>query len=399
MRAEQVWQPEPWSGESPEEPLIEAVVEGLREEADRIAKAVASLKEVSGEVRRRMREAGILKSVDEAAAPGRLGSIKYLALDTGFTSPALELIGGRLAVIIRAHVTNASIEGVLPTGRAAIIRSTDKEDLAKPLSKVIEREFIMKILKLKREGRADVDVILVDGELFPRTPPGYVRRRGTAALQRLYDRVVELTDEILQLADETDTALAGITKRTYVSDLRAALGMPNLTINDKALATYVLKPGEWVDLGTYPDIAGHITEYLRRFGSFLSEDDVASLENRVRWIDAVCRSCRHASLVRVAVYKARTPTYFAVATRAELWPSEKVVLENLISYLATLTGVNGVPHPIDLVDGMCRVRPDLLNLIQQRLQAELTAALGDPKLAASVVGLTNPEKMGAAGFR
>ncbi len=388
--------PTPWVEEIPEEPVVEAVLEGLREEASRIAEAVAGFKEVLGRVRQKLKSLSLLKGIKEAEG---LRSLKYLALDTGFTSPALELIGGRLIVIIRAHITNASVGGILPASKVGFIKFVEEEGLVIPLSKIIEREFILNILKLKKEGRADVDVILIDGELFPRTPSSITRIRASRALLKLYGKVLELTEDMLDLADRTNTALAGVIKRAYGSDLQHMLREPKINLNDKALATYILNSGEWISMGTYRDISYSIREYLNLFKDRLSEEDVAVLKSRARWIESICSACEHAASVRVAIYKARTPTYFAVATRAELWPSEGLALDDLVSYLASLTGINGVPHPIDLVDGMCRVRSDLLNLVQQRLQAELTAALGDPRLATSIVGLTNPEKMGLAGFR
>jgi len=370
------------------------VLKGVPEEARRLAELVNSLMQSKDLIRGRLGAARRLKRViDEPPTP------PYLALDTGFTSPPLELIGGKLLVIIRSHVLHGVTSNALePVASVGTVKLVEEESIGKPLSKVIERRFIRDALKLKKEGRLNIKLVIVDGELFPRVPPGLERRQGPAA--RLYGKILELTNEILGLADETETALVGVVKRSYGRDIPVVIDYPEIPVNDKALATYVLNPGEWVDLETYSDLAYYLSKFIEKHKGELPARTVRTLENRLAWIIAVMRKSDYlTSSIRVAVYKARLPTYFMAATKIEAWPSNELSMEDMVAFLSSITGVNGVPHPIDLVDSMCRVRKEVLHLTQQQLQSELVKLLNDPALAMSLAGLTNPEKMRNVGFR
>ncbi len=370
------------------------MLKGVPEEARRLAELVSSLRRAKDLIRGRLESSRRLKRVT-----GPSPTPPYLALDTGFTSPPLELIGGKLLVIIRSHVLHGTASNALePAASVGMVKLVEEESVGKPLSKVIERRFIRDALKLKREGRLNIKLVIIDGELFPRIPPGLSRRRGATA--KLYWRILELTHEVLKLADETETALVGVVKRSYGRDIPVVIDYPEIPVNDKALATYVLNPGEWVDLETYSDLAYHLGKFIKKHKEELSAQAVRNLENRLAWITAVMRQSDYlTSSIRVAVYKARLPTYFMAATKIEAWPSNELSMEDIVTFLSSITGVNGVPHPIDLVDSMCRIRKEVLHLTQQQLQTELLKLLGDPALAMSLAGLTNPEKMHKVGFR
>ncbi len=380
-----------------EEPLTLVILRDVPEEADRIAAAVQSVLKEKEIIRSKLRELERLKVIPEVAR-----SPAYLALDTGFTSPPLELIGGKLLIIIRSHVLQGvSSDAVPPASSVGFVKFVQDEAVGKPLSKVVERRFVKEVLELKKAGKVDVDLIIIDGEIFPRVPPGYVaRKKRSSTVAKLYGMVLELTHEILELADETDTALAGVVKRAYGRDVPVVIDSPEIVVNDKALATYVLEPGEWIDLETYSDIAHYLSEFLKKHGDELPAEQVTALNNRLAWIVAVMKASDYlTSTIRVAIYKAKLPTYFMAATKVEVWPSNDYTAEEVIAYLASITGVNGVPHPIDVVDAMCRLRKELLHLTQQQLQSELAKKLGDPHLAMSIAGLTNPEKMYKVGFK
>ena len=328
-------------------------------------------------------------------------SIRGLAIDTGFTDPPLELTGGKLVTILRAHTYFGFKPKDTPqTEVKGFIRFIQgDESLAKPLSKIIERKFILKILKEKSKGRDEVDLILLDGELFPRIPPGLIKSSKGGIVSRLYLKYLKLTKKILELADKTDTAIVGVLKRVYGYDISIVTGLPHIRINDKALATYLLKPGEWVDLKTYADIHVYLDEIVEKYKEILSEDRLRSLRERRRWIKAVINTIEQASNINIAVYKAETPAYFMLASKVELWPSMRLLREDLISYLAYITGVHGVPHPIDIVDSITRITPELLHAIQQQLFNQISKELKDPKLALSIAGLTNPEKLRIIGIK
>ncbi len=389
-----------------EEPIVTIISQSIVEEAQRITKAlkVKVLEEKKPEIRGKLDKEGKLKEIPEFTKRKPC----CLALDTGFTSPPLELTGGKLLVIIRSHVLYGCKSTCIPLSDSVGIIKFIQEDesVGTPLSKIIERKFIKELLELKSQGKIDLDLIILDGELFPRIPPRFstrlARRRTASRTAKLYDKIISLTNDILELADKTDTALVGVIKRAYGRDIPVMLNMLDLlSINDKAIATYILEQGEWIDIGTYADIAYYLHRVLEsvKKENTLPKRIRISLNERMSWIVGVIDETTHAASIRVAIYKSTTPTYFMLATKVEIWPSNDLHYEDIIAYLSTITGANGVPHPIDLVDSMCRVKKNALYLAQQQLFKELTNVLGNPRLAMSIAGLTNPEKMYKVGFK
>ncbi len=384
-----------------EEPIPSIVVHGIEMEVRRIVDSynIRGLIEGKDRIRSRLYAEKILKKIP------RYTSLRpcLMAIDTGFTSPPLELTGGRLIVIIRSHVfQGCSSCGNYPVfDSVGFIRFTDRsEAIATPLSKIYEREFIKQVLISKRNGEIDLDLVLVDGELFPRTPPGYSSRFNRESyVMKLYRRIVELTNEILKLALETDTAMIGVVKRSYGHDIAIRLLDDKLVINDKALATYILRSGEWIDLGHYADLGDYIQRFLNKYKGSLSPREWRALNERLSWITNVIRESDNAANIGIAVYKAFNPSYYMIATKIEYWVSNSYPSNKLLSYVSSITGINGVPHPIDLVDSMAMVRRDLLYLIQQQLFNELYKRTGDKDLALSIAGLTNPEKIGRIGIK
>ncbi len=388
----------------PEEPIPGILVENVEREAKRVVEeyGLASIMNCRERIRGRLIESRMLRELEKwcSTAPCTL------AIDTGFTSPPIELTGGGLIVVVRSHLFHGCRDtGGLPvSGSVGFVRFTETpESSATPLSKVYEREFIKRILELKARGEVSVDLVVVDGELFPRVPPGLYRRGSASSSSysrplELYLRVLDLTRQILALARETDTALVGVIKRSYGRDIAVKLLDDSIKMNDKALATIILRPGEYIDLGDYNGLIKSLEEYISRFSGGLSEAEETSLRERLAWMKSVAARAPEASSVKVALYKAWSPSYFMISTKTEAWPSSSLPLEKLLSYIASITGVNGVPHPIDLVDDMACVRADLLYLVQQKLLQTLARITGDKSIALSIAGLTNPEKMKRVGL-
>ena len=106
-----------------------------------------------------------------------------------------------------------------------------------------------------------------------------------------------------------------------------------------------------------------------------------------------------ASAINVVIYKPLIKTYFSIPTKIEIQLSGEYMLDEIVAYLSSITSVNGVPFPIDIVDRLSRVRREILFIAQQSLYSLLTRLLGDSKLALSIIGLTNPEKMRSVGFK
>lgn len=383
-----------------EEPLTSIVFKGVREEAKRITEFLRTnhLLRKREYYRRQLSGMKLLSRIPSV-------DTRYccLAVDTSFTSPPLELTGGKLLVITRSHVfygcsDTGGLEKTSTVGYVKFIQ--ENEVVGTPYSKIVEREFVKKILVGKKKGECSVDLILVDGELFPRIPPGYVGVKDSeSSVIRAYNRVLDLTQEILELARETGTVVVGIVKRVYGRDLQVLLKDPDVRVNDKAFSTFILDNGEWINVGTYTSIADRLEEYIESFKHSLEPRLLRSLRERLKWITRVIHYSPTTSEINVAVYKACNPTYFMISTKIEAFIPGKTGLENIVGYLSRITGVNGVPHPIDIVDSMSLIKRDLLHLVQQQLYSELARVLNDNKLALSIAGLTNPEKMSRIGFR
>ena len=242
-------------------------------------------------------------------------------------------------------------------------------------------------------------MIILDGELIPRVPPGF-ERRSERFIMKLYRKVIDLSNEMFRLASSTKTALVGVIKRSYGHFLGPLINMPDLELNDKAIATYILEPGEYIDLGYYFDIidkTAKVLEDLRNKG--VKGVITRTLEQRIKWLRKIVENIDWAGHTRIILYKSWTPSYFSLATKVEVWPSDNLPTDSILGYLATNTGINGVPYQIDVVDSMCRIPRSLLLETQQQLFKNLTDKLNDVKLAMSIAGLTNPEKMSQVGFK
>ncbi|RLG75131.1 MAG: hypothetical protein DRO23_04815 [Thermoprotei archaeon] len=377
-----------------EEPIVSLAKETVALEAKRIASIAKS--EKLREIRRKLESQRLILRIPRR----KLHRICSVALDTSFTDPPLELTGGKLITVIRSHIFYGCRPRKNPRADSkGFLRFVQEfEDLAKVYSKIIERKFVIELLKDVRNGREQLDLVMIDGEIFPRIPPA-LRFRKHSIMSKLYWKYLDLTGEMLELADETDVAIVGIVKRAYGLDIPIVADIPGLNINDKALATYILNPGEWIDLKSYSEVACYIEEFIKKHEDELPKSTLRRLKERDRWIVGVLEYVDRAPDVELAVYKSSTPTFFMLASKVELFISQRFLKDRIVSYLSSITGINGVPHPIDLVDSMCRITPNLLQIFQQQLYKELMVKLKDQKLAMSLAGLINPEKMYRIGFK
>ncbi|ABN69690.1 hypothetical protein Smar_0583 [Staphylothermus marinus F1] len=384
------------------EPLTSIVFKGVREEAEKIIKYLNTnyLLEEKDYFRKILVEKKMLKKIEILSS-----DVKpcCLALDTSFTSPPLELTGGKLLVITRSHLFYGcrSLGGEEKTGTVGYVRFIQgDEKIGTPYSKIVEREFIREVLVKKKNGLLDLDIVLLDGELFPRIPPGYVGKRNSeSVIIKAYNRILDLTQQILELAEETNTVIVGVIKRVYGMDLQVVLDNPMIKVNDKAFSTFILNSGEWIDIGSYTSILNYLNKYIEKHRANLEPRRIRSLIERREWITRVINAAPTTKNVRVATYKAIHPTYFMIATKIEAYPTRKTSLDNIVSYLSYITGNNGVPDPIDKVDTMSMIKKELLYIVQQQLYTELTNKTKNPLLALSLAGLTNPEKMFKIGFK
>ena len=380
-----------------EELNLRLIPDSIKEEALRIASKFNELKETIERANKALRE-----RCSTATIPyiGRLPK-RYpkrmcaLAIDTSFTSPPMELTGGRLGIIYRVAVQFGSCGSKVLDSSAMIKFIDEGEKIIALYSKIAEREYVYEILTKVVSGEYSFDIIIIDGELIPRVPPGALIGKSRGGITpKLYEELVKLTNNILELADKEGILVTGILKRVYGRDIQVLLGDPSLDISDKALSSYILRNGEYINLGTYVDIVNAYEDFLHKYKEY--ED---RLRQRFRWMKNAVRHLPLASAINVVIYKPLIKTYFSIPTKIEIQLSGEYMLDEVVAYLSSITSVNGVPFPIDIVDRLSRVRKEVLFIAQQSLYSLLTRLLGDNRLALSIIGLTNPEKMRSIGFK
>jgi len=372
------------------EAVAKLVIESIDSEAIKVAKDVRESLNCLSLIRDTLRSREDPPCLKELPRLSR-GDLCVVAIDTSYTAPPIDLIGGKLGLILLSVIKFGSCgtEVVEHSAKATLVNSDDELKL---ISKIAEREFIRKALISKKEGTLDFDMIVIDGELFPRVRPG-----GSRLSNDMYERLVELTDEVLKLGNETNTTLVGVLKRVYGKDLKILLKIPELKLVDKSVASYILSNGEFIHLGDYYRIQTALNEYIKEFKD--RDEDIRSLRERLRWISRTASKSPMTLALHVLIYKPLIRTYFSVPVKAEVLPTNEYTIEEITSYLSLITSPNGVPYPIDVVDRLSRVRRDLVFIAQQMLYSKLIELLRDERLALSIAGLTNPEKMYVAGFK
>ncbi len=391
----------PLSNEVEHEDIITVrlIHDSIREEAQRITRRFSKLRTLLDSTRKELESRSIERKVPYLSRVPKNYPKDFcvLALDTSFTSPPIELTGGRLGVIFRVAAQFGSCKSRVVDHSALVKFVDESEHVISLISKIIERRYVLSVLERAVKGYADFDIVIMDGELLPRIPPGAIigRVRSASPLAtRLYSELVELTNKIMELADKAGITIVGTLKRVYGKDIQVMLDNPQLDITDKALASYILTNGEYINLGTYIDIVNAYEKFIK-----LHEEFKSRLGQRFRWLKNIVSHLPMSSAINVLIYKSSSKTYFSIPTKIELQISNEYTMEDIVGYLASITSLNGVPFPIDVVDRLSRVRREVLFLAQQNLYALLTKMLGDSRLALSIIGLTNPEKMKVIGFK
>ena len=371
------------------------IPDSIRNEAERIANKFSKVKKVLDKVKGELRERALNREIPYLSAITREYPRKFctLAIDTSFTSPPIELTGGRLGIIYRVAIQFGSCRSKIVDHTAQIKFIDEDERIISILSKIIERKFIYDLIS-DPEVKSRYDLIIIDGELLPRVPPGALIGRGSGNVSKLYSNLVELTNRILYEAHNKDIPIVGILKRVYGRDIQVLLNKPSLDISDKALSSYILGDGEYLSLGTYSDIVNAYERFIEEHEEFKKK-----YKQRYRWLKNVVRHLPLSSAINVAIYKPKIKTYFSIPTKVELQLSSEYSLEEILGYLSSITSINGVPFPIDIADTLSRVKRNVIFIAQQSLYVSLVKLLNDSRLALSIVGLTNPEKMRSVGFK
>ena len=307
----------------------------------------------------------------------------YAAVDSSYTAPAIELVGGYLGIVVVASVLYGSKCGKNSVDAKAYTELWFNDDLTSTIARYYERITALKLLEEKKSGEVDFDVLLLDGEIIPRA---LGRREGST--RELLVKVVELTSRVLELADRTDTAVVGILKRSYARDIVNILGFHNIRLSDRAVMSLVLRPGEYLIAGVHSDIYSELRKLRDKPG--VKEE---WLETRLKWYEVLVSNIPVGYAVKLAFYKAPR-TLYPIATKIEYLTSSTLTEEALLSSLVHISTGTGIPAPVDYADALSSITRELKQTAYQKLLAEIAKNVkAEARDILPLLSLMNPEKL------
>jgi hypothetical protein len=305
----------------------------------------------------------------------------YAAVDSSYTAPAIELIGGYLGIVVVSTVLYGLKCSKCMVDAKAYTDLWFSNDLTSIYAKYYERLTTLKLLKMKESGELYFDVLLVDGELIPRTSTTHLEKD-------MLSKVIELTNKVIELADKTDTALVSILKRSYARDITNILGFHDLRLNDRAIMSLILKPNEYLIVGAHCDIY----DELRRLKGKLGVNE-EWLNARLKWYEILIKNIPIGYAVKLAFYRA-PKTLYPTTTKVEYLTSNSLDEDALLSSLIHISTATGIPAPIDYADALSIVTKELKQTVYQKLLVEVAKKLrAEAKDILPILSLMNPEKI------
>ena len=343
----------------------------MREAEVRVAEIAAralKLKDVVEKLRSRL-------VVVKAGDPQR--EYRVAAVDSTYTTPYLELVGGRLAVVVAGYVLHPPQASPHYTvSRILFDEASDNFDAkVEYTSKILERKIALNLLRMKERGKIDIDLVVLDGPILPHPLP-YRLPRASGTVGTLSRVALDLVEK----ARDTRTSLVGVVKRSYTMFLKAIYG-GETSFNDKTILSLLLKPREYTVLGTYKTLIPKL---------IVSRGSRGGRPEELERFREVLKVSEHVGNITVVFYKSRNPVAYSQATKAEILDFGGYGVDSIVSHLDVNTSMNGVPHYIDQVDEYVRFESRALELIQQILEARLTQLMGVEGYTIS--GYTNPQK-------
>lgn len=357
--------------EAPEVPAgvePELVEEALEEAVEGLANLLGRLEKLR-DVGQRLRESGRVRVL----GPG--SPTCYLAVDSGFTSPPIEVLGGYLSLVQVVTVPYGPTCGG-PPAKVLYVHFNPERDDTDAFARVKEREHALKGL----EWLAGIDgpkALLIDGEVVPRFG---ARRRASG--EEAVVKAIEKSRELIREALARGIPVIGVLKRSFSRDVVVAEGLgPELT--DRALMSAVLEEGEYFVAGTY----GEIYEGFRT-------NAPEGLRWRVEWLRWASGDDYFGDVV-VAFYRPHH-ALFPAATKVEVALPDGLDVGEVLAGLAAVSESTGLPAPIDYVDSLSRVTPEMIYTVYQLLLNRLSSA--GHEVAQILLAVVNPQKLGPLGF-
>ncbi|RLG77202.1 MAG: hypothetical protein DRO12_02820 [Thermoprotei archaeon] len=363
------------------QPAMIAVMRSTRSVAEKLSRKVEEMKKASAKLRQ------ILSSRIRRLLPDPPRHA-LAAVDSTYPTPHLELIGGKINVVVAGYVLYNVHVNAIPRSKAVAktIFSETEEEFSKMVSlesKLMERRLIAELLEAVRKRLLSLDMIIIDGEIVPYpllfTSPRVLKR------SRLAMKLVQVTDRMLELADALEIPLVGVIKRSYSFYASVILG-ERTPVNDKALMSLVLDAGEYAILGSYADILPKYANYVKTSQSMESEKIRARM---LQTIHSILDEHPHYRNVELIFYRPYHKVAYGQAVKLEVFPRNSLSIEE-VSSLAKMTSYNAVPWIIDVVDEYVRFEAQALGLLRRKLESELARSYG--KFGVVLTGLTNPQK-------
>jgi len=303
-----------------------------------------------------------------------------VAIDSTYTIPYLELIGGNLAIVAAGFVRYPALKkGINSYATATIVLDDEVQNFENYVSKIaqyMERKVLYRLLK-KLERGYRFDLVAIDGSILPAplpfALPSGIKGRSESKVGKVLSKSFLLMKEIIKLARKHNVAIVGIIKRVRTKYFSIILG-EKAPVNDKVIASLLLKPSTYLVLGKLGSIVREYVKYVR--GLSLKE------------VDEVRDALPEVDDIDVVFYRSPMSLYMQ-STKVEILNFSNVDLHDIISYLCIHTTHTGVPHFMDMVDAYIRCESKVLPHIQQILESKVIEKGGLPILT----GFTNPQKM------
>ncbi len=346
----------------------ELVEEALNEAIKGLTTLLSRLEKLM-DVKERIRSSGRVKEL------GHGSPTCYFAVDSGFTSPPIEVLGGYLSLVQVATVPYGPTCGG-PPAKVLYVHFNPERDDTDAFARVKEREHAMKGLEFLA-GVEGPKAILIDGEVVPRFG---ARRRASG--DAVVEEAIKKSRALIQEALALGVPVIGVLKRSFSRDVVVSEGLgPDLT--DRALMSAVLGEGEYFVAGTYREI---YDVFRRRAPD--------QLRWRVEWLRWVSGD-EYFGRVIVAFYRPHH-VLFPTATKVEIALPDGTDAGEVIANLAAVSESTGLPAPIDYVDSLARVGPETIYTVYQLLVTRLSRV--NDEAAQILLSLVNPQKMWPLGF-
>jgi hypothetical protein len=352
------------------------------------------------EVRRSL---NIEKFREETGPEGEI----VIAVDSTWSKPALELVAGVFGVVVSGYVivgpggiSSYEITGVsLRLGnlenRLNVVIELD--------SKIMELDTALKAVEKHRYA----DIVMLDGSLFFSTRPAFFtllsfldvsEARRVSDPDKLASMASFALVRLLKRGEALGVPIVGVVKRVSSTFMATHIGKGSTQlysslkhVNDKALLSYALEPGEYVILDSYLKIfEEHLSKVMDR-----SPSTRKRLKGILQLIEK-CGSnttslpqelCKYMEETAIVYYMPKSDMVFRQVTRLDVYP--KTAVRKVLKYVMENASQNAVPIPIDYVDRFVRLESSAIRRLYKLVLTYSSEVKEDVSVA---LGLTNPQK-------